>query len=180
MPGAPQAQLDLRLDGVKLKRFTVPARGNPPQISGVTISGPYNVTGPGDTASRARIFVCHPGTAQEEEPCARKILATVSRRAFRRPVTDADLKPLLAFYRSGRAEGDFDFGIEKALRAILVSPDFLFRVEQDPPAAAPGSVYQISDLEFASRLSFFLWSSVPDDTLLDLGEKKKLREPCHP
>ena len=172
------AELDLRLDGAKLKRFTVPTRANPPQVTGVTITGPYNVTGPGDTASRARIFVCHPATSQEEEPCARTILAAIGRRAFRRPVTDADLNPLLTFYRSGRAEGNFDFGIEKALRAILISPDFLFRVEQDPPSAAPGAVYRIGDFELASRLSFFLWSSVPDDTLLDLAAQNKLRDPA--
>ena len=93
-------------------------------------------------------------------------------------MTDADLKPLLAFYKSGRAEGDFDHGIEKALRAMLVSPDFLFRIEHDPAGAAPGSVYRISDFELASRLSFFLWSSIPDDELLDLAEKGKLKDPA--
>ncbi len=181
-PGAgrgslPMAQLDLRLDGVKVKRFEVPEGNNPPQATGVTISGPYNITGPGDTPSRARIFVCRPAGEKDEEPCARKILAGVAHRAFRRPVTDADLKPLMAFYRSGREQRDFDFGIEKALRALLVSPDFLFRVEQDPAGSAPGSVYRISDLELASRLSFFLWSTVPDDQLLDLAEKGKLKDP---
>jgi Protein of unknown function (DUF1592)/Protein of unknown function (DUF1588)/Protein of unknown function (DUF1595)/Protein of unknown function (DUF1585)/Protein of unknown function (DUF1587) len=200
-PGAkvqpPQAELDLRLDGAKLKRFEVPETGASPQVTGITIDGPYNVTGPGDTPSRARIFVCHPATGKDEEPCARTILATVGRRAFRRPVTDADLRPLMAFYQSGRAERDFDFGIEKALRAMLVSPDFLFRIEQDPrgslpsgaaaraalkpvndAAISPGSVYRVSDFELASRLSFFLWSSVPDDQLLDLAEKGKLRDPA--
>ena len=177
-PPAPMAELDLRLDGVKLKRFEVPENNNPPQATGLTISGPYNITGPGDTPSRARIFVCRPASAKDEEPCARSILASVGHRAFRRPLTDADLKPLLAFYRSGREERDFDFGIEKALRALLVSPDFLFRIEQDPPGAAPATVYRISDLELASRLSFFLWSTVPDDQLLDLAEKGKLREPA--
>ena len=181
-PGAgrgslPMAQLDLRLDGVKVKRFEVPEGNNPPQATGVTISGPYNITGPGDTPSRARIFVCRPTGEKDEEPCARKILAGVAHRAFRRPVTDADLKPLMTFYRGGREQRDFDFGIEKALRALLVSPDFLFRVEQDPAGSAPGSVYRISDLELASRLSFFLWSTVPDDQLLDLAEKGKLKDP---
>jgi hypothetical protein len=192
----PQAELDLRLDGARLKRFEVPETAAAPQVTGITIDGPYSVTGPGETPSRARIFVCHPATSKEEEPCARTILATVGHRAFRRPVTDADLRPLMAFYQSGRAERDFDFGIEKALRAMLVSPDFLFRIEQDPrpgvpggaaPRAAlkpvndaaisPGSVYRISDYELASRLSFFLWSSVPDDQLLDLAEKGKLKDP---
>jgi hypothetical protein len=177
--GRPMAELDLRLDGAALKRFQVPERGNaPPQITGASIAGPYEITGPGDTRSRARIFVCRAAAAREEEPCARTILATLSRRAFRRPVSDADLKPLLAFYRGGRAERDFDFGIEKALRAILVSPDFLFRVEQDPSRSAPGPVYRISDWELASRLSFFLWSSIPDDQLLDLAEKGKLKDPA--
>ncbi|HEV3200061.1 MAG TPA: DUF1592 domain-containing protein [Bryobacteraceae bacterium] len=174
----PPAEMDLRLDGVKLQRFEVPAGINPPQVTGISLGGPYNITGPGDTPSRARIFVCHPATAKDEEPCARKILATVGRRAFRRPVTEADLRPLLAFYQSGRTERDFDFGIEKALRAMLVSPDFLFRVEQDPRGSGPGSVYRISDWELASRLSFFLWSSVPDDQLLDLAEKGKLKDPA--
>jgi len=176
---AQMAEIDLRLDGVKLKRFEVPEGGlNAPQIAGITLSGPYNITGAGDTPSRERIFVCHPATAQDEEPCARKILATIGRRAFRRPVTDTDLKPLLAFYQSGRAERDFDFGIEKALRALLVSPDFLYRVEQDAKGAAGGGVYRISDWDLASRLSFFLWSSVPDDQLLDLAEKGKLKDPA--
>jgi len=177
-PDRPMAELDLRLDGVKLQRFQVPEGANPPQANGVTISGPYNVTGPGDTPSRTRIFVCRPTSAADEEPCARNILASVGRRAFRRPLTDADLRPLLAFYRSGRQERDFDFGIEKALRALLVSPDFLFRIEQDPADAAPGTVYRLSDLELASRLSFFLWSTVPDDQLLDLAEKGRLKEPA--
>ncbi|HKA02113.1 MAG TPA: DUF1592 domain-containing protein, partial [Candidatus Solibacter sp.] len=174
----PMAELDLRLDGANLKRFQVPERANPPQITGATIAGPYNITGPGDTPSRARIFVCHPASASEEEPCARKILATLGRRAFRRQVTEADLKPLLAFYRGGRSARDFDFGIEKALRAILVSPDFLFRIELDPSKSAPGTVYRISDWELASRLSFFLWSSIPDDQLLELAENGKLKDPA--
>jgi hypothetical protein len=172
------AELDLRLDGAKVKRFEIPENGALPQVTGITIDGPYNITGPGDTPSRAKLFVCHPATKQEEEPCARKIMATVARRAFRRPVTDADLKPLLAFYQKGRAARDFDLGIEKALFAMLVSPDFLFRTEQDPRGSAPGSVYRVSDFELASRLSFFLWSSVPDDQLLDLAEKGKLKDPA--
>ena len=160
------------------KRFEVPENNNLPQANAVTISGPYNITGPGDTASRRRLFVCKPATAAEEEPCARKILATVARRAFRRPVTDADLRPLLAFYKGGRTERDFDFGIEKALRALLVSPDFLFRIEQDPKSAAPGSAYRISDLELASRLSFFLWSTIPDDQLLGAGGEGQAARAC--
>ena len=171
-----RAQIDLRLDGLRIKRFETPERAAPPQVSSVLVTGPFNPTGPGETPSRAAIFVCRPTSAKDEEPCARKILTALSRRAFRRPVTDADVKPLLTFYRTGRRERDFEYGIEKALRAMLVSPDFLFRIERDPAAARPGSVYRICDFELASRLSFFLWSSIPDDELLDLAEKGKLKD----
>lgn len=174
----PPAEMDLRLDGAKLKRFQVPQNDTPPQVTDLVITGPYNITGRGDTPSRAAIFVCRPATSAAEEPCARAILSVLGRRAFRRSVTDIDIQPLLAFYRSGRAEGDFDHGIEKALRAMLVSPEFLFRIERDPPAAAPGSVYRINDFELASRLSFFLWSSIPDDQLLDLAAKGSLKNPA--
>ena len=173
----PPAQLDLRLDGARLKVFTVPAGAGLPQLDRILISGPYNITGRGLTPSRDRIFVCRPSAVEDEQPCARIILSKLGRRAFRRPVTDADLKPLLAFFQRGRSEGDFDHGIEKALSAMLVSPDFLFRVERDPKGAAPGTVYRINDFELASRLSFFLWSSIPDDTLLDAAEQGKLKDP---
>jgi len=169
--------LDLRLDGRKLQRFQVPQSGAPPQVSSVVVGGPYKVTGPGDTPSRSHIFVCRPATAKDEEPCARKILSTLGRRAFRRPVTDADIKPLLSFYREGRRERDFEYGIEKALRAMLVSPDFLFRIEHDPGGSSTDAVYRINDFELASRLSFFLWSSIPDDPLLDLAERGQLKSP---
>jgi hypothetical protein len=173
----PPAQLDLRMDGARLKLFEVPAgQGGAPQVDRIVISGPYNVTGRGSTPSRDRIFACRPSGPEDELPCARIILSKLSRRAFRRPVTDADLKPLLAFYERGRAEGDFDHGIEKALNSLLVSPDFLFRVEHDPKNAAPGTVYRVGDFELASRLSFFLWSSIPDDQLLDLAQQGKLRD----
>lgn len=177
IPSLP-AEMDVRLDGVRLKRFEVPHTGNlPPQVNDVFVAGPYNPTGPGETASRARVFICRPSSAGDEEACARKILAQLSRRAFRRTVTSADIDPLLGFYRAGRREGDFDHGIEKALRAILVSPDFLFRIERDPASAAPGTVYHVSDMELASRLSFFLWSSIPDDALLTLAERGRLHLP---
>ncbi len=171
------AELDLRLDGKRVQRFEVPENAFSPQVNSVIVSGPYKATGPGDTPSRARLFVCRPSTSKDEAPCARTILSALGRRAFRRPVTDADLKPLLAFYQSGRRERDFEYGIEKALRAMLVSPDFLFRMERDPAGTRPGTVYRIGDFELASRLSFFLWSSIPDDTLLDLAEKGKLKDP---
>ncbi len=173
------AQMDLRLDGARVKMFeTREFMGGPPGLDKLTIDGPYNATGRGDTPSRARIFICRPTDTKDEQPCAKLILTNLARHAFRRPVTDADIQPLLGFYRAGREEGDFDHGIEKALRAMLVSPDFLFRVERDPQGSAPATVYRISDLELASRLSFFLWSSIPDDTLLALAEKGRLKEPA--
>jgi mono/diheme cytochrome c family protein len=146
-------------------------------IDAVTISGPYNHAGPGDTPSRRRIFVCRPASAAEEGPCARRILATLERRAYRRPVTQADVQSLMPFYDGGRAEGGFEMGIERALGRLLVSPQFLFRIERDPANAVPGSSHAVSDVELASRLSFFLWSSIPDDELLDLAFQGKLREP---
>ncbi len=173
---ARQSELDLRLDGVKLKRFE--AGGGQPKLDKISISGPFNATGAGDTPSRERIFTCHPVTAQEETPCAHTIVAAIARRAFRRNVTEADVKPLMAFYESGRAQGSFDHGIEESLRAILVSPDFLFRIERDPKGAAPNTNYRIADVELASRLSYFLWSSMPDDRLLDLATQGKLKDPA--
>jgi len=172
--------MDLRLDGARLKLFEVPRRGggNNPDVGTVIIGGPYNVAGRGETPSRARIFVTRPATPKDEEPAARTILSNLTRRAFRRPVTDADIQPLLAFYRRGRAEGDFDYGIEKALTAMLLSPDFLFRAEPDPRGAPPGTVYRLGDHELASRLSFFLWSSIPDEELLALADQGKLKDPA--
>jgi cytochrome c553 len=175
-PAPPTAHLDLRLDGVRLKLYDMPEGQRGREINELDIAGPYNVTGPGDSASRRRIFACQPSTNGEEKPCARKILSELGRKAFRRPVTSADLTPLMAFYDDGRNDGTFDDGIEAALRAMLVSPEFLFRIERDPAAAAPGSVYRISDLELASRLSFFLWSSLPDEELLTVAERGKLKD----
>ncbi len=169
----PPLQLDIRLDGARYKLVKL---GPQARVDKVIIGGPYKPTGRGDTPSREKIFTCHPANPGEEESCAHTILANLTRRAFRRPVTDADLRPLMAFYKTGRAEGDFDRGIEKALRAMLVSPSFLFRVERDPAQAAPGSAHRIGDFELASRLSFFLWSSIPDDQLLDLAGKGRLHE----
>ena len=137
-----------------------------PAVYQVTVVGPFGAKGPGDTPSRRRIFVAIPKRPDEEEACAKQILSTVLRRAYRRPVTDADLNRLLPLYREARRDGDFDAGIEAALSAILVSREFLFRIEQDPPGVAPQTAYRVSDIELASRLSFFLWSSIPDDELL--------------
>jgi hypothetical protein len=148
-----------------------------PHIDTFTITGPFNGSGPGDTPSRRRIFVCRPIGATDEEPCARKIIATLARRAYRGQETSADLDVLLGFYRTGRAKGSFDRGIDMALRRVLASPKFLVRVERDPENAAPGTVYRISDVELASRLSFFLWSSIPDDQLLQVAGQGKLKNP---
>ncbi|HEU0178314.1 MAG TPA: DUF1592 domain-containing protein [Blastocatellia bacterium] len=178
MAPAQMIPLDLWLDGARIKRFEI--SDNTP-IEVVTVSGPFNATGRGETPSRAKIFVCHPGQGptreNEEAACAKRILATLTRRAFRRPVTETDLNPLLAFYERGRRERDFDYGIQSAIEAMLVSPDFLFRVERDPKTAGSGEVYRLNDFELATRLSFFLWSSIPDDELLNLAERGKLKNP---
>jgi len=153
------------------------SRGTQPAVAAVTIRGPFNATGPGDTPSRERIFVCRPANAAAEPACAKQILSTLARRAYRRPVTDSDVATLVSFYDAGRKERDFDLGIQRALERLLVSPQFLYRIERDPAGAAPGSVHPVSDLELASRLSFFLWSSIPDDELLNVAAGGKLKQP---
>ena len=153
-------------------------------ISSLLVGGPYNGRVPADSPSRRRVFVClpraestgQPGSANEETACATKILSTLARRAYRRPVTNDDVQTLMAFYQQGRRDGSFDTGIRAALERLLVSPDFLFRIEADPDGVAPGSPYRLSDVEIASRLSFFLWSSIPDEELLDLAARGRLRE----
>jgi len=158
-----------------------------PAISQVSVTGPYAPQGADDTPSRHRIFVCRPAFAKgsgeagpstsEETACARRILSALIRRAYRRPISEADLERPMAFYREGKSERDFEAGIGKALTAVLVNPEFLFRVEADPAKTPAGAAYRISDLELASRLSFFLWSSVPDDALLDAAIRGELRRP---
>ncbi len=147
-----------------------------PLIDHVQITGPFAATGSGDTPSRRRIFVCRPANEKEEMPCARQIISTVARRAYRRPVTDADLEILLSFYQKGRNKGSFDAGIETGLRLILTDPKFLYRIESDPANAVPGTINRIGDLELASRLSFFLWSSIPDDELQTVAAQGKLKD----
>ncbi len=144
-----------------------------PSLASVTITGPLTASGPGETASRSRIFTCHPARGAQEAACAKEIVTAVAKRAYRRPVTDEDVRTLLPFYENGRAEAGFEAGIQRALERILVSPYFLFRAERDP-APAPG---RISDLELASRLSFFLWSSIPDDQLIDVASRNALSAP---
>ena len=148
-----------------------------PSIGSIAIEGPLSVTGPGDTPSRQQIFSCQPASSDEEPVCARQILSSLARRAYRRPVDESDVQGLIDFYNQGHVEGGFDTGIRFALERLLVSPDFLFRIEQDPVDAESGSAYAITDTELASRLSFFLWSSLPDDELLDLVERGTLRNP---
>ena len=148
-----------------------------PAVYQVSITGPYAPQGVSDTPSRERLFVCRPAEAGEEEGCAREILSALMRRAYRRPVSDADLDGPMAFYREGRAGGDFDAGIGRALSAVLINPEFLFRVELDPDRGGAIPAYHVSDLELASRLSFFLWSSLPDDELLDAAVRGELSDP---
>src|SRR5262245_15909116 len=222
-------QLDIRLDGTRLKLFTVKALGRAafgaPQASvdddlevripvtagphlvaatflkdtvkteevlgvgikqdaffdgvGVlSIAGPYVAKGPGDTPSRRKIFVCHQSAPQDEEACATRIITTLGRRAYRRPINKDEIPGLLTPYKTARNESSYELGILIALQRILVSPNFLFRMEVDPPRVASGSAYRISDIELASRLSFFLWSSIPDEELLTTAERGKLREPA--
>ena len=149
-----------------------------PHLGTLTITGPFNETGIEDTPTRRRIFVCQPANAVEEAPCARQILSGLARRAYRRPVTGRDLAPLVAFYEEGRMAGGFEAGIERALRALLVSPDFLFRVVSDPAGVEPGTPYRLNGLELASRVSFFLWSSLPDDELLEAAAGGGLQDPA--
>jgi mono/diheme cytochrome c family protein len=176
------------------------SRGTQPAIASVTISGPYDVTAPGDSPSRKRIFMCRPtATASElpsasaaasarsrrsspdsrasEDGCARQILSALARRAYRHPIVEADLQDLLPFFETGRKEAGFDRGIQKAIERLLVSSQFLFRIERPPANVAPGAVYRVSDLDLASRLSFFLWSSIPDDELLDAAVTGRLKDP---
>jgi mono/diheme cytochrome c family protein len=149
-----------------------------PRVGSIEIQGPFTATGLADTPSRQRVFVCHPANAADEPSCATKILSAFARRAFRRPVTDQDLAAPLSFYTSARASGDFDAGIQAALPTILASPKFLYRAERSPAGLAPGSVHRISDVDLASRLSFFLQSRMPDDELLRLAEQRRLSDPA--
>jgi mono/diheme cytochrome c family protein len=151
--------------------------GTQTAINTVTIRGPFAASGPGDTPSRKRIFLCQPASQAEESACARRILSQLARRAYRRPVVDADLADLMPFYNEGRSAGSFESGIQLALERLLVSPQFLFRIERQPADALPGKAYRVSDLELASRLSFFIWSSIPDDELLDVAIRGELKKP---
>ena len=191
-PGKPtgtpvQLPLDIQVDGAKVQQITVPSFASGPNVAQafylrdvmqISVVGPYDVKGAGDTPSRRKIFICRPSASLSEQACATKILSTLARHAYRRPVTAADVSPLMKIYAEGRKGADFDHGIEAALEAVLVSPSFLFMTESDPAKSAPGSVHRISDTELATRLSFFLWSSIPDDQLLSVAQQGKLRNPA--
>ncbi len=160
------------------ERWSSPSEAPEAAVEQVGIAGPFSAAGAGETPSRRRLFTCRPASAVEETPCARRILASVARRAFRRPVTSGDLDTLLTFYEAGRRDGGFEAGIQRGLESILVDPEFLFRVERQRTAAGGGgAIHPISDLELAARLSFFLWSSIPDDELLGVAARGRLRDP---
>src|SRR6266852_5289639 len=175
---------DLELEGLGPNVIPVWSReynvstNNALVISSLLIGGPYAGQVSHDAISRRRLFVCQPTSSRDETACATKILSTVARRAYRRLPTSDDIQTLVSFYQAARADRNFDAGIRAALERVLVSPDFLFRIEADPAGAAPGIVYRLPDVELASRLSFFLWSSIPDDELLDAAIRGKLHEPA--
>jgi hypothetical protein len=145
-------------------------------VASVQIGGPYNGRAPLDSPTRNAIFTCHPSANDDEDKCARSIVSRLARRAFRRPVSASDIDQLVAFFRQGRAQGTFESGVQQALTRILVDPEFLFRVERDAADVEAGSAYRLTDLELASRLSFFLWSSIPDEELLDVAARGALRD----
>ena len=151
--------------------------GSEMALDSVQIRGPYNAKRPSETESRRRIFVCYPATRDEEVPCAETIVDRLALRAYRRPVTEQEKEMLVGFFREGRLERDFETGIQWVLERLLVDPNFLFRIERDPAYLGPGTPYQVSDFELASRLSFFLWSSIPDDELLDVAARGRLSDP---
>ena len=159
------------------ERWSSPSEAPEAALEYVSVSGPFNAIGPGETPSRQKLFVCHPVRGDAEKSCARDILSGIARRAYRRPLTPGDVDTLLAFYETGRGTGGFETGILRGLESILVDPEFLFRVERDPTDIPAGASYFVSDLELASRMSFFLWSSIPDDELLDVAVRGQLRDP---
>ncbi|HEY6391568.1 MAG TPA: DUF1592 domain-containing protein [Bryobacteraceae bacterium] len=161
---------------VDVSAGTVPGMTTLPHLHELSITGPTKVTGLSDTPSRRKIFTCRPAAGADEIPCAKKIISALARQAFRKPPTDGVLEGLLSFYQTGRNNGNFESGIRTALQAILASPQFVFRFERVPDNAVPGKNYRISDLELASRLSYFLWSGAPDDQLITLANQGKLKD----
>ncbi len=179
--------LDFVVDGARVGGGLVPSYFMSPRFSQanfprdvlqIDVEGPFEASGAGDTPSRRKIFVCRPAKPRDENSCARKILAPLARQAWRRPLRDAELEPLLKLYAAARADSDFEHGIAAAIEALLVSPGFLFLHEQDPPRARPGTVFALGDQELASRLALFLWSSLPDEELLGLAARQQLHKPA--
>jgi hypothetical protein len=150
-----------------------------PGVTQIVITGPHNATGPGDTPSRRRVMICTPASPTDEEPCARKILSTLATRAYRRPVAEssAEMQALIDFFQAGRQRAGFESGIQRAVARVLVDPQFLFRIEREPAGVAAGAAYRLTDLDLASRLSFFLWSSIPDDELREAAGRGALKDP---
>ena len=190
VPGNPQGEsrtaMDVRIDGSRVQLYEYIYQANEDfsrngifaSLAKVVVSGPFSPTGKGVTPSRTAIFSCHPSKPEEESPCARQIVSRLARRAYRRPATASEINALMALYEHGRADRDFEEGVRFAIESMLSFPQFLFRAEADAARTPPGSVRPVSDLDLASRLSFFLWSSIPDDELLALAEKGKLHEPA--
>jgi cytochrome c551/c552 len=150
---------------------------NPGGVPNLVITGPLNITGVGETPSRHKLFVCRPTSQGDETACARTILTTLARRAYRGPVNPGEIDTLMEFYKRGRQSGDFDSGIQEALARVLVAPRFVYRAEEEPATIGSGQPYRVSDIDLASRLSFFLWSSIPDDELIEVAAKGRLRDP---
>ena len=175
-PAHPHPPFDIRLDGERLELVQLPDAKQPFKIRWISIEGPFEPQGPGNTASRRKIFTCWPESADQARPCAKTIVSRLARQAYRRPVGEHDVTALMAMYELGQADGGFEAGIERAIRALLVSPSFLFRLEPDPTTAEPGKPFRIGDVALASRLSFFLWSSLPDGELLAAAEQGRLRD----
>lgn len=156
----------------------VPGLTNPPHLQNLAVMGPYNATGVSDTPSRRRIFTCRPSKPSDEEACARTIITSLARQAFRKPLSKEHMEELMGAYFDGRSGGDFDSGVRMALQFILANPEFVFRLEYPPSGAAPGTNFRISDLELASRLAFFLWSTGPDEELITLASRGRLKDPA--
>ena len=173
----PSLDIIRQYDRKSLENNTIPQMQNYPAIGFVRIQGPFNAQRPEDSASRRKVFTCHPTQPAQQGPCAKQILTALTRRAYRRPPTAQDLATLMTFFDEGRKGATFDDGVEYALRFLLASPQFLVRAEREPAAARPGQPYRIDDVELASRLSFFLWSSIPDDELIGLASEGRLSEP---
>ncbi len=170
--------MPIELSLADLNNAAFPGVTSLPHLSDLSISGPFNITGVSDTPSRRKVFVCRPEPGQDEIPCAKKIITKLARQAYRRPVSDRDMEDLLGFYQNGRNKGNFDLGITTALQAVIASPEFVFRFERTPQGVPPGQNYRINDLELASRLSYFLWSTAPDEELLTVASQGGLKNPA--